>query len=108
MKGAELMGSEKIRDSLPLIVVGAFAMITVVMILLGIMTCKLPVVMVCVVVLLETAIAVCLHNLPIWLHCVVLLAEIITGVFCGQVLFMVCAGVVYAMAIVTIHFLGTE
>lgn len=102
------MGTEKIRDSLPVITVGAFVVVTVVMILLGIMACELPVVMVCTIVLLETAIAVCLHNLPIWLHCAVLLAEIIAGVVCGQVLFMVCAGIVYAMAIVTIHFLGTE
>lgn len=98
----------EIENTLPLIAIASFAAVTVIMILLGIMLCELPVVMVCTIVIIETAIAMCLHNLPIWVHALVLAAEIIAGVLCGQVLFIIFAEVVYAGAIFALHFLETE
>lgn len=100
----ELKRQEEERD-LPLIAICSFAVITVIMILLGIMMCKLPVVMVCSIIILETAIAMCLHNLPIWVHVMVLAAELIAGILCSQIVFIILAGIVYATAILALHFI---
>lgn len=100
----ELKRQEEEKE-LPLIAICSFAVITVIMILLGIMMCKLPVVMVCSIIILETAIALCLQNLPVWVHGVVLVAELIAGILCEQIVFIILAGIVYAAAILALHFI---
>ena len=66
------LNKQEEEENIPLIAICSFAVITIIMILLGIMMCELPVVMVCSIVILETLIAVCLHNLPIWVHVMIL------------------------------------
>lgn len=100
-----MMETKSNKENLPLIALCTFGVIAVVIILLGIMLCKLPVIAVCTIVILETAIAMCLHNLPIWLHGLVIIAELIAGVLCGQMLFILFAAIVYIGAIVTLHFM---
>lgn len=99
---------KKRREDLPLIAVCTFGVIAVIVILLGIMVCELPVVAVCTIVVIETAMAMCLHNLPIWVHALVIIAELIAGVLCGQMLFIVLAAVIYGAAIGALHFMEVE
>ena len=49
-------------------------------ILVSILALKIPVVPVCLIIVLEAGIAVCLHDVPIWLHGLVVLVQIIAGV----------------------------
>lgn len=96
------------KINLPLIAICSFVIVTVVMILLGIMVCKLPVVTVCIIVILETGIAMCLHNCPIGVHFLMFAAALVAGILCEQILFIIFAEIVYAMAVLAIHFLGNE
>ena len=52
-------------------------------ILVSILALKIPVVPVCLIIVLEAGIAVCLHDVPIWLHGLVVLVQIIAGAICG-------------------------
>lgn len=99
------LNKQEEEDNIPRIAICSFAVITIIMILLGIMMCELPVVMVCSIVILETLIAVCLHNLPIWVHVMILAAEVTAGILCTQLVFIVLACIVYATAILALHFI---
>lgn len=68
-------------------------------ILIGILVLDLPVVPVCVIVLIEAGLAVCLNNVPIWLHVLVIAAQIVVGVLCGNPVFLALAAVLYLIAI---------
>lgn len=56
-------------------------------ILTGIIALHMPVVPVCLIVLLETGIACCLHDVPIWLHAIAVIVQIIAGVLTGATVF---------------------
>lgn len=73
-------------------------------IIAGILGCKLAVVPVCCIVLIQTLLAVCLHNLPLWLHIAVVAAEVICGVIFGQLVMMLIAAALYAAAIAVLRF----
>ena len=65
----------------------------------------MPVVPVCVIVVIEAALAVCLHDVPIWLHGLVVIAEIVVGALCGVTLFMVLCAVVYVVGILALRYI---
>lgn len=71
-------------------------------ILIGILVWKLPVVPVCIVVLLEAGLAVCLQDLPVWLHGIVLIAQLIAGVLFGSGMFLLACVVFYVISIVVL------
>lgn len=73
-----------------------------VVILIGILVWKLPVVAVCIFVLLEAGLAVCLQNLPVWLHGAVLIAQLIMGLIFGNGLFLMVCAVFYVMSILVL------
>ena len=64
-------------------------------ILTGIIALHMPVVPVCLIVLLETGIACCLHDVPIWLHAIAVIVQIIAGVLTGATVFMVLCGRIF-------------
>lgn len=72
-------------------------------ILASIMALKVAVVPVCVIVLIEIALAICLQKVPIWLHGVVSIAQIVAGVLCGMTVFMVMCVVVYWLGIIALR-----
>lgn len=74
-------------------------------ILVSIITLEVPVVPVCVIVLIEAALAVCLHDVPIWLHGLVVIAQIVAGIFCGATVFMVLCALVYIAGILALRFI---
>ena len=74
-------------------------------ILISILGIKIPVVAVCLIVLLEAGIAVCLNNEPIWLHGLVVVAELIAGALCSKLLFMVLCAAIYVVSILALKFL---
>ena len=66
---------------------------------------KIPVVPVCLIIVLEAGIAVCLHDVPIWLHGLVVLVQIIAGAICGKLVFMVLCALVYVVGILSLKFI---
>ena len=87
------------RQHLALFSIVAAALIVI---LIGIMTWKLPVVGVCIFVLLEAILAVCLQDLPVWLHGAVLIAQLIIGLLFGNGMFILLCAVYYVISIVVL------
>ena len=81
------------------VIVAALAVI-----LTGIIALHMPVVPVCLIVLLETGIACCLHDVPIWLHAIAVIVQIIAGVLTGATVFMVLCVVEYLVGILCLRY----
>lgn len=77
-------------------------------VLLGLFVFRLPVVLVCTVLVLETVIAACLHNEPIWIHGVEMIVGIGAGLMFGEPAFMVIGALVYLGAILALHGMTRE
>lgn len=73
-------------------------------ILVSILALRIPV-PVCLIIVLEAGIAVCLHDVPIWLHGLVVLVQIIAGAICGKLVFMVLCALVYVVGILSLKFI---
>ena len=73
--------------------------------LVSILALKIPVVPVCLIIVLEAGIAVCLHDVPIWLHGLVVLVQILAGAICGKLVFMVLCALVYVVGILSLKFI---
>lgn len=71
-------------------------------ILVSIMGLHVPVVPVCVIVLIEAALAVCLHDVPIWLHGLVVIAQVVVGVLCSNTIFIVLCAIIYLVGILAL------
>ena len=62
-----------------------------------------PVVPVCVIVLIEVAIAACLQEVPVWVHAVIAAVQLVAGAFCGRVVFCLLCILIYVFAILTLR-----
>uniref|UniRef100_UPI00402A0158 hypothetical protein n=1 Tax=Agathobacter sp. TaxID=2021311 RepID=UPI00402A0158 len=87
-----------LSDKKMVMTIAAFAVIVAVMVLIGVCVLHVPVVAMCLLVILETALAVFLHHAELWLHGVVILAEVIAGILCSKILLVVLCAVVYVAA----------
>ena len=87
-----------LSDKKMVMTIAAFAVIVAVMVLIGVCVLHVPVVTMCLIVILETALAVFLHHAELWLHGVVILAEVIAGILCSKILLVVLCAVVYVAA----------
>lgn len=74
-------------------------------ILAGILLLEIPVVPVCIIVVLEAGLAVCLHDVPIWLHGLVIIAQLVAGILCGNTVFIILCAVIYLFGIITLRFI---
>lgn len=74
-------------------------------ILVSILGFKVPVVPVCVIVLIEAALSVCLHDVPIWLHGLVVIAQIVAGILCGRTIFIALCALIYLIGILALKFI---
>ncbi len=104
-KSVGTAAGEIVRDNRGvLILFGVFAVVLFV-VLFSMIKLDMPVVPVCVIVVIEAALAVCLHDVPIWLHGLVVIAEIVVGALCGVTLFMVLCAVVYVVGILALRYI---
>lgn len=87
-----------LSDKKMVMTIAAFAVIVAAMVLIGVCVLHVPVVAMCLLVILETALAVFLHHAELWLHGVVILAEVIAGILCSKILLVVLCAVVYVAA----------
>lgn len=87
-----------LSDKKMVMTIAAFAVIVAAMVLIGVCVLHVPVVAMCLLVILETALAVFLHHAELWLHGAVILAEVIAGILCSKILLVVLCAVVYVAA----------
>ena len=87
-----------LSDKKMVMTIVAFAVIVAAMVLIGVCVLHVPVVAMCLLVILETALAVFLHHAELWLHGAVILAEVIAGILCSKILLVVVCAVVYVAA----------
>ena len=87
-----------LSDKKMVMTIAAFAVIVAARVLIGVCVLHVPVVAMCMLVILETALAVFLHYAELWLHGVVILAEVIAGILCSKILLVVLCAVVYVAA----------
>ena len=88
------------KDNLPLISLIFLTVFALVAILVSCLALKLNVVIVCVMVVLEAALAACLNRIPIWVHGLVFIAQIVCGIMASQVPFMVFMAFIYVFSVV--------
>lgn len=77
-------------------------------VLLSILVFKIPVLVTCVMIALDVAIALCLRDVPIWLHGLVLAVELVTGIIVKRVVFMILCVVIYLLTILEMRFMRTQ
>lgn len=89
----------KIAENQSLIMFISLLAVILLTVILGMTVFGIPVVTVCIVIIIEAALAACLHDLPIWLHGIVLAAELILGIVVHKIIFMMLAAICYLAAI---------
>lgn len=98
----------KLKEQKQLVAIAGFCLVTVVMIILSIALLKENVVPVCIMMILEAAIAVMLHKAELWVHGVLLVAELIAGVVAGNIPLIILCGIVYVAATVALQIVNLE
>lgn len=95
------MGETENRQMLVLFGVIVAALLEILISILGL---GIPAVPVCVLVLLEAGMALCLHDVPIWLHGLAVLAQILVGALAGKLIFIVLCAAMYLVFILSLRF----
>ena len=85
-----------------------YALAVIAVILLSVFVCKIPVVALCFIVVIETMLAACLHDLPVWLHVVVVAAQLVCGIIFDKALFMLIEAALYLAAIFVLKVVRQE
>lgn len=89
-------------------ILGGFALAFLLAVLAGIFWLDMPVVLVCVILVLESMIGVCLHDVPIWMHGVEIAVSIVAGILFGHMPFMVIAVVLYIGTVLALYFIRNQ
>lgn len=100
----------KLADSETLSMLVLFAAIAaaIIVILVSIMVLKIPAITVCVIIVLEAAIAACLQNVPIWIHGLVVIIQGVAGYFTENSLFVVLCIVIYLLVSFAVRFMRKQ
>lgn len=94
----------ELTENKGLIMLCAFVLLAVLTIVLGLLVFHIPAVTVCLVIVIEALLAVCLHNVPVWVHGIVLVAEVALGIYVRLPVFMILAAICYVLAILLLKF----
>ena len=97
-----------IKKNKTIVSIAIFVVVAAISIVVMTVVLRQPVVPVCVLVLIEAAIAVMLHNAELWIHGVLLLAEIIAGVALGRIVLVLLCILVYIAATFTLKLFDSE
>ena len=97
-----------IKKNKTIVSIAIFVVVAAISIVVMTVVLKQPVVPVCVLVLIEAAIAVMLHNAELWIHGVLLLAEIIAGVALVRIVLVLLCILVYIAATFTLKLFDSE
>lgn len=93
------------KDNKKMLALGGVIVASLLVILVSIIQLAIPASVVCIIVVIEAALAACLHDVPIWLHGLVLIGQLIAGVIVGQVIFIILCMIIYLISIFTLRFM---
>lgn len=96
---------DSIKKNKQIVTLALYCAAVLAAILIGILGMGQPVVAVCIVLILEVAIATLMHNVEIWIHAVVLLIEILAGILIARVPLMIVCAAVYVVTILALRVL---
>jgi uncharacterized membrane protein YoaT (DUF817 family) len=82
-----------------------YAVLVLVLILVGTLACGQPVVPVCLALIIESGIAILLHNMELWIHGAAAVIQIIAGILIGRAGLMGLCVILYALTIVAMMLL---
>jgi hypothetical protein len=97
------MNMELLNEKREQVVSLAFIAVAAILIMIGIWALKTPIVAMCVLVMVEAALAGMLHHAQLWVHIALILAELIAGIVIGKLLLVFMCAVIYAVALVMLH-----
>ena len=72
-------------------------------ILMGIFVWKLPVAAICVLLLIEAGMSVCMQDVPIRLHGIVAIAQVVVGIIFGNTIFLLLCALFYVGGILAVN-----
>ena len=86
----------------------AFAVVALVLILVGILAFREPVVPVCAAILIEAMLALVLHKVELWMHGITVGVQVIIGALIGRLpLFILCV-ILYVAATAVQYWMDTN
>lgn len=96
-------GGEKMKKDYMIPI--AYGIAVLLAILAGIFLLDMPIVIVCVILVLESMIGACLHDMPIWVHGIEIIISIAAGIIFKAAVFMIIAAAIYVVTIFALHFM---
>mgnify|MGYP004501747609 FL=1 len=82
------------------VAVTGFVLMTVIFLVVGIFACRMGIVPVCILALLEVVLARCFYDLPVFVHLLIVAAQIVAGVIGGGALIALVAALLYFVAVI--------
>ncbi len=98
---------DRVKDicRLPVTWMVAYFVIGVVLVLVSVLALDIPVVAAGAIFILETLLAVCLSQIPLWIHGLVVIAQIVAGIVTSRTVFMLLMAVIYVCAVAVLYFM---
>lgn len=93
------------KDNKKMLVLGGVIVASLLVILVSSIQLAIPASVVCIMVVMEAALAACLHDVPIWLHGLVLIGQLIAGIIVGQTIFIILCMAIYLVSILALRFM---
>ena len=94
-----------LEENRPYLILFGVIVAALLVILVSILSLHLPVVSVCLILLIEAGMAVCLQQVPIWLHGIVVIAEVVLGIITGKWIFMLMCVAINVVGILALKFM---
>lgn len=88
----------KMKNNKNTVMLAVFCAIALIAIIIGAVVLKAGVVAVCVLVILQAAIAAFMHQAELWAHGLVVLVELIAGIITSNIMLTVMCIIVYVAA----------
>ena len=83
---------------------GCFCVIALAVVLVAVFVFHVPAVPVCVLAILESALAAVLHRMELWVHGVLVIAEIVAGYLLDRTVLVLLCVVAYIAATIALQF----
>lgn len=91
------------KDNKQLDIILVFGVCALILILVGTLALKQPVVPVCAAIIIEAGIAMMLHNVELWIHGIAVVLQIVAGVLIHRVGLMILCVILYVLAILALQ-----
>ncbi len=104
--GAVTKALDFLKANLMITVITAFCLVVVAVLLISVFALQEFIVSVCILIVLEVAMAALLHKVELWKHGVLLAAQIVAAIILQRIPLVVLCVVVYVAAIVALQLMN--